>query len=149
MKKFQFPLQAILTLRGLKQEQALEAYAISVRDCADKRADVLSASRRSEDLERLIGADGEGRFSASMRHAYMKALDESRLELARRNKLLEEAEQVKERKLAEFLDRKRQKEILEHLREKQHKEHLAEGFRKEEIEIEDIVIARSGLARSA
>lgn len=149
MKKFQFPLQAILTLRSMKQEQALEIYAKSVQDCADRRKEWLSASRRREDLEKLIGGESSGRFSASMRLAYMKALDEARLEIARRQEALQKAEEAKELRLAEFLDKKRQKEILEHLREKQLKEHLAECYRKEEIEIEDMVIARSGMARTA
>ncbi|MBN1404013.1 MAG: hypothetical protein JW942_06050 [Opitutales bacterium] len=149
MKKFQFPLQAILTLRGLKQEQALELYAKSVRSCADRRGELIGATRRMENLEKLISEDGSARFSASMRQAYMKALDEARDETQKREKALEEAEKIKDKQLAEFLERKRQKEILEHLREKQLKEHLAESYRKEEIEIEDLVISRSGLAKTA
>ena len=149
MKKFEFPLQAVLTLRTLKQEQALEIYARSVQDCATKRSEMLSANRRAEDLEHLLDQESGQIFSASMRYAYLKALDASREEVVRREKLLAEAEKLKEQRLNEFLDRKRKKEVLENLSEKQLKEHMAEGFRREEIEIEDMVISRSGAARIA
>jgi len=149
MKKFEFPLQAVLTLRALKQEQALEIYAKSVQDCAAKRSSMLVAARRADDLERLLSQNDGTPFSAAMRHAYLKAFDEARDEVLRREAVLAEAEKVKEKHLGEFLDRKRQKEILEHLREKQIKEHMAEGYRKEELEIEDLVIARSSIAKSA
>lgn len=149
MKKFEFPLQAILTLRSMKQEKALEIYAKSVQDCADKRSQMMNASRRMDDLEKLITTDGSGRFSPAMRQAYMSAFDHAKVELEKREKALEQAEKEKDKHLAEFLDRKRQKEILEHLKEKQLEEHLAESYRKEEVEIEDLVIARRGAVRSA
>jgi len=149
MKRFNFPLQAILTLRALKQEQALEIYAKSVQDCAAKRTTMLAAARRADDLERLLSSDDGAPFSAAMRHAYLKALDEVRDEVTRHENVLAEAEKLKEKHLGDFLDRKSQKEILEHLRERQIKEHMAEGYRKEEMEIEDLVISRSSIARSA
>jgi flagellar export protein FliJ len=149
MKKFEFPLQAILTLRAMKQEQALEVYAASVQDCANKRTELICAERRSNDLEKLLEQDEGVKFSASMRQAYLKALDASREEVTRREKLLADAEKLKSQRLEEYLDRKRKKEILENLREKQAKEHLAECHRKEEIEIEDIVIARRGSVKIA
>ena len=146
MKKFEFPLQAILTLRTLKQEQALETYAQSVQDCANKRSDVTTAERRSANLETLLEQKDGELYSASMRHAYLKALDASREEVRRRETLLAEAEKLKEKRLQEFLDRKRKREILENLRQKQFEEHRAEGYRKEEIEIEDLVISRRNRA---
>jgi flagellar export protein FliJ len=149
MKKFEFPLQAVLTLRALKQEQALEIYAKSVQDCATKRSDMILATRRADNLELLLDQKTGTLFSASMRVAYLKALDASREEVVRREKMLEEAEKLKEQRLNEFLDRKRKREVLENLNEKQLNEHLAEGYRKEEIEIEDMVISRSGAARIA
>ena len=149
MKKFQFPLQAILTLRMLKQEQALEVYAKSVQDCAVKRGEMIGASRRADSLEALLEYGDGALYSASMRQAYLKALDASREEVKRCEGILAEAEKVKEKNLSDYLDRKRQREILEHLREKQLREHLAEGYRKEEIEIEDLVISRRNLAQSA
>ena len=149
MKKFVFPLQAILTLRELKQEQALETYARSVQDCAAKRSDMLSAARRADSLEKLLSQDSGARYSASMRSAYLKALDASREEVSRREKILSDAEKLKEKNLADYLDRKRKKEILENLREKKQHEHLADGYRREEIEIEDLVIARRGAMKIA
>jgi flagellar FliJ protein len=149
MKKFQFPLQAILTLRSLKQEQALEVYAKSVQDCALKRTEMLSATRRADDFEAILSSGSGTTYSASMYGAYLNALDASREEVKRLEGVLANAEKVKDKNLAEYLERKRQREILEHLREKQLKAHLAEGYRKDEIEIEDLVIARRSLAQSA
>jgi len=149
MKKFVFPLQAILTLRELKQEQALETYARSVQDCAAKRSDTLTASRRADSLEKLLAQDTGALYSASMRSAYLKALDASREEVLRREKILAEAEKLKEKNLADYLDRKRKKEIIENLREKKSREHLADAYRREEIEIEDLVISRRGAAKIA
>lgn len=149
MKKFEFPLQAILTLRAMKQEQALEVYATSVQDCANKRTDMLSAERRANDLEKLLSQNEGEVYSASMRQAYLKALDASREDVARKEKLLADAEKLKAQRLEEYLERKRKKEILENLREKQSKEHLAESYRKEEIEIEDLVISRRGSIKIA
>ncbi len=149
MKKFEFSLQAVLTLRALKQEQALEVYAKSVQDCASKRTEVISATRRADGLEKLLEQNDGLVYSASMRHAYLKALDASRDEVLKKEKILAEAEKLKEKHLAEYLDRKRKKEILENLREKKSKEHLAEAYRKEEIEIEDLVISRQGAAKIA
>lgn len=149
MKKFEFPLQAILTLRAMKQEQALEVYATSVQDCANKRAEMVSAGRRADDLEKLLGQREGEKYSAAMRQAYLKALEASREEVVRKGKLLEDAEKLKAQRLEEYLDRKRKKEILDNLREKQTQEHLAESYRKEEIEIEDLVISRRGSIKIA
>lgn len=149
MKKFVFPLQAILTLRELKQEQALETYAKSVQDCAAKRSEMVTAARRADSLEALLGQDGGTPYSASMRAAYLRALDASRDEVSRREKILADAEKAKDKNLAEYLDRKKKREILENLREKKTREHLAEAYRREEIEIEDLVISRRGTARIA
>lgn len=149
MKKFEFPLQAILTLRAMKQEQALEVYAASVQDCANKHGEVISAERRADNLEKLLAQDKGEHYSASMRQAYLKALDASREDVARKEKILADAEKLKAQRLEEYLDRKRKREILDNLREKQSKEHLAECYRKEEIEIEDIVIARRGSVKIA
>jgi flagellar export protein FliJ len=149
MKKYQFPLQAILTLRAMKQEQALEVYARNVQECAVRRSKVIAATRRADDLESVLSQKEGVVFSASMRGAYLRALDASREDVVRHQKSLDEAEKEKEKSLAEYLDRKRKKEILEHLRDKQMKAHLAEGYRKEEVEIEDLVISRAGITRIA
>lgn len=142
MKTFHFPLAAVLTLRKMKQEQALETYAQAVQDCVQKRNAVLAATRRADDLTLLL-MQGEGRrFSASMQQAYLSALDAAQAELAHLEKVLALAEQQKELQLKEFLDRKRKTEVLELLREKQQQEHHREEYRKEEIEIEDLVMAR-------
>jgi flagellar export protein FliJ len=149
MKKFAFPLQAILTLRELKQEQALETYARSVQDCAAKRSEMLVAARRTDSLEALLGRDDGAPYSASMRSAYLRALDASREEVVRKEKVLSDAEKAKDKNLVEYLDRKRKREILENLREKKARTHVTESLRHEEIEIEDLVISRRGTVRIA
>ena len=149
MKKFKFPLQAVLTLRRMKEEQALEIYAKSVQECASKRADLANFTRRADDLENLLRQKNGEIFSATMRMAYLHSLRASREEVTRRAKLLEDAEKLREKRLGEFLDRKRKKEILENLNARQLENHLAESRRTEEIEIEDLVISRLGTAKIA
>jgi flagellar export protein FliJ len=142
MKKFQFPLHAVLTLRRMKQEQALEAYAQAVQECVQKRNEVLSATRRADDLTLLLTQPEGQTFSARMQQAYLSALDAARTEVKQLEQALTRAEQQKDAQLKEFLDRKRKAEVLEHLREQQKHNHLREEYRKEELEIEDLVMSK-------
>jgi flagellar biosynthesis chaperone FliJ len=149
MKKFEFPLQAVLTLREMKEEQALEIYAKSVQECATKKEDLIKAMRRTDYLENLLQQKTGEKFSASMRYAYLLSMNSSREEVARRTKLYDDAEKLKAKRLEEFLDRRHKKEIIEKLKSRQKENHLAEGRRMEEIEIEDLTISRHGQAKMA
>jgi len=149
MKKFEFRLQSVLTLREMKEEQALEVYAKSVQDCAAKRTEMLMAAQRTERLETLLRQNDGDVFSASMRYAFLLTMNASREELAKRIKLLEDAETLRAKRLDEYLDRKHKKEILEKLKHRQEENHLAEGRRMEEIEIESLVISRIGMEKIA
>jgi flagellar export protein FliJ len=149
MKKFEFQLQAVLTLREMKEEQALEIYAKSVRECAAKRAEVARATARVEHLDLLLRQKSGEVFSASMRYAFILTMKASQEDLVKKTKILEDAEILKAKRLGEYLDRKRKKEVLEKLKEHREENHLAEGRRMEEIEIENLVISRIGRTKIA
>jgi flagellar export protein FliJ len=149
MKKFEFRLQAVLTLREMKEEQALETYAKSVQDCAAKRAEVVLAAQRLEKLEESLRQKNGEIFTASSRYAFLLNMNASHEDLVRRKKLLKEAEVLRAKRLEEYLDRRHKKEILEKLKGRQKENHLAENRRTEEIEIENNVISRLGGERIA
>lgn len=146
MKPFTFPLEAVLTLRKLEEERALEAYASAVHKCVELRGRSERAGQRQRYLNELIGQQRTHTFSANLQEAYATALDEARDETERTLRDLADAEQQKGERLRDFLLAKQKAEILERLRDKKRRVHHTEEQRREEIMIEDLTISRRATA---
>jgi flagellar export protein FliJ len=141
MKQFRFTLEAVLTLRKMEQEKALEAYAESVSRCLQLRTAVLSAHRRQADLARLLDATRENLFSSAIQEAYLQSMEVARQQAEQLQKNLDTAENEKESRRQFFLSAKRRVDILLNLKDKKKQTYLRETQRNEEKAVEDLVIA--------
>lgn len=142
MKRFEFPLRAVLTLRKLNQEQALEAYAAAVSEFNAAQDTLAKATSQMEQLTRQLGQQMGDRFSGAMRETYMRALEASRAEAEALKVQLEQAASKRDLRLKEYIEQKRKVEIISHLKDKQEAAHTAAELRKEELEVEEIVVSR-------
>lgn len=142
MRPYKFPLEAVLKLRKMKEEKALDVYAASVNKCIEKRRQLVMAERRHNELTHMVVQGRSNRFSASMQGAYNAALDLARKSIKDAEKAVEQSEREKAGNLKQFLDLKRSAEVLVNLRSTQKEAFEREQQRKEEIEMEDLIMSR-------
>jgi len=142
MRPYKFPLEAVLKLRKMKEEKALDVYAASVNKCIEKRRQLVSAERRHGELTQMVIEGRSTSFSASMQGAYNAALDLAKSSIHDAEKSVEESEREKAGNLKQFLDLKRSAEVLVNLRSTQKESFEKDEIRKEEIEMEDLIMSR-------
>jgi|GEM_PF-2520261 len=142
MRPYRFPLEAVLKLRKMKEEKALDEYAASVNKCLEKRTALLAAVNREENLMQMVLEGRRGAFSPKMQSAYNAALDDARKSIRTAEKAVNESERQKEKKLTLFLELKQEAEVLVRLRKQQKVAFEKEQLRKEELELEDLIMSR-------
>jgi flagellar export protein FliJ len=142
MRPFRFPLEAVLKLRRMKEEKALEEYAASVNRSMELRTELLKATQRQGDVAAMVEGARGMRFSASSQQAYSLAMHAAREEVEKTRRKLAQANGEKARLLNLYLETRRNAEVLQNLRAKQADKHRLESLRKEEREIEEMVMAR-------
>jgi len=142
MRPYKFPLEAVLKLRKMKEEKALDVYTASVNKCVEKRKQLVSAERRHNELTQMVVKGRSSSFSASMQGAYNAALDLAQKSIHDAEKAVEKSESEKAGNLKQFLDLKRSAEVLVNLRSTQKSAFEQEQQRKEEIEMEDLIMSR-------
>lgn len=142
MRPFRFPLEAVLKLRRMKEEKALEAYAQSVNRTMEARASLVKATTRQTEIADMVQNARGQRFTATTQQAYSLALHAARDEAEACRRSLAEANAEQSRRLAAYLETRRQAEVLQKLRANQAERHRLDNLRREEREIEEIVMAR-------
>jgi flagellar export protein FliJ len=142
MRPYKFPLEAVLKLRKMKEEKALDVYAASVNKCIEKRRQLVIAERRHNELTQMVLNGRSSSFSASMQGAYHAALDLAKTSIGDAIKAVQKSESEKAGNLKQFLDLKRSAEVLVNLRSTQREAFEHEQQRKEEIEMEDLIMSR-------
>lgn len=141
MRKFVFSLEALLKLRRMKEEEALEAYAEAVNATLAAKGRLLDSERRERELQSLMEVARTGSFSPSMQAAYADALGVARSETVKRGKVCEEATAKEEEQLGELLTRRREAEQADRLRTRLEERHNAAEAKAEENMLEDLAMA--------
>lgn len=142
MKKFSFPLQAVLTLRKMRQDDAMRAYAESMQAHAKKEQEFQLAHLEVDSLIGMLNQPAGSTFSAMDQSAKLAALSSAREQLEKKSEELREAKKLLEERLKAFRTARHEAELLGRLREKQFRTHLNQNTRQEELELEELALAR-------
>lgn len=152
MKRFRFDLEAVLTLRERRRDEAARTLAAI---CRERAARAAERDRFAEGLERLRGSVRDRRLAGTAaweEGAFREAIvfEEEKIERCERE--LREID-GRERSAREELIRARMDfKKLEHLKERRRRRYLEEWRRKEEREcqeIADAAFARIAVAESS
>jgi len=143
MKKFQFKLQAVLTLRQRAEQIALENYsrALLARQAAiDKLADMERAlSRSTADLRGQL-AKGSAAAEVNQTQDYCRFLGEKKL---RCEQALGQAELELNQALHKMVSARQDREAVEHYLDAQRQRHDRALLAEERKMIEDLVQRRA------
>ncbi len=156
MRKYQFPLQTALDLRGHQEDQAQRRMARAQRLVRDRRSDLERTLERHDAL--VSGLRGDGGAGASVaigevEHTWL-VLAELRRRLTHQRQRLADAERECEQRRAELIEASQARRTLERLSERREAEHLREETQREQRELNEAAISRhrvgvgAGLGRS-
>jgi flagellar export protein FliJ len=142
MRRFRFPLEAVLTVRKRQENQALERYGAAVRGHREAAAAVSSAERDLLEawggfrVEMEGGCDGA---RLACQRAQCQALD---LRGRKARERLRQAEQEMRASHEGLIEARRQREVVEKLEERAHREHARERQREEARFLDELALQR-------
>lgn len=142
MRPFRFRLDPVLTLRASKESEAQENHARALQAVARAERDLSSA--RAE-LERLHEGLESSRARRSRRNDQIIALNAISYQqsICERNaERLAHLKKEAQARLQDLLTAKREHEVLLRLRVKQASGHRREAERREQVTVDDLVMAR-------
>lgn len=138
MKAFRFPLQAVLTLREEKEQEAQRAVARALNLVAAIQSRLAEVSRELESL----GAEIKGRMGGGVEARQLEQWGNYRLLLTERRSRLEQdlavAEQGVQRARTVLLSATQDRQALENYRTKVHRMHDYQQARAEQKLLDDL-----------
>ncbi|MGB0371216.1 MAG: hypothetical protein ACPGN3_07660 [Opitutales bacterium] len=144
MRSFKFKLESIKKIRESEEKHALDEYAKAMQRRHSQELRIEKLEQDLRDAEGEIVARRKRTLCAGDLHADRNATMAIRLQLESTRKELEAALQEEDASRDVFLEAKSNREILVRLEDKHKLDFEKEERRKEEIEIEDIVVSRHG-----
>lgn len=142
MRRFQFTLAAVLTLRESEQEKALEAYAEAMQRRVQAEETCARGQARLGHLQDAVASGRTARFPATEQQAFFQSLLDAEAQLRHSRSLLRREEANERQKLRELLLAKGKVDVLNKLKEKRQQAHEFEEVRLQEKEIDDMISAR-------
>jgi len=156
VRKYQFPLQTALDLRGHEEDEAQRRMARAQRLVRDRRSDLERTLARHDALvSGLRGGGGTGASVAigEVEHTWL-VLTELRRRLEHQRQRLADAEHECDQRRAELLEASQARRTLERLSDRREAEHLRGETQREQRELNEAAISRhrvgavAGLGRS-
>ena len=142
MKAFRFRLDSVLTLRAAKENEAKERYALALSAVARAERELANAQTDLERLHEGLESSRTRRFRRNDQIISLNAISYQRSICERNAERLAHSRQEARSRLQDFLTAKRAHEALLRLRAKQQAEHLHEAERREQLAVDDFVMAR-------
>jgi flagellar export protein FliJ len=145
MKRFIFQFASILKLRKLREDEAMRALG------AAQRAHTAVIAEKTELLakleEALVRREGLGAVSASKCDFQLEQdfINGQKSRVVRQDQLIIRAQRSVEKAFRTSLGARRQTEMMERLRERHYGEFRVTRARKEQKELEDVVMMRAPL----
>lgn len=144
MKRCRFPLQALLTVRQRREQEALEQYAQALlerrRVFENLQALQQELARAWEQSRRLMQTGGCAAEVCRV-HAYNRSLEQLRDEFTL---ALAHAERRVNAALHDMLRARRERELVERCRDKQQARHTREQDRRERRFLDEIAVRLTG-----
>ena len=142
MRAFHFRLQALLNLREIAREEALTAYAKSIRRRELEEKELAACSDRLEKLRGEIAIRRSEGFTGAEQSAYLRAVSLAKERIQRQRGKLERARRSEEEARTGFLKADGDEKSLTRLKERREEEHFSTELKKEERELEDVISTR-------
>jgi flagellar FliJ protein len=134
MKRFQFSLENILSLRKHEEREWELKLAAASGECSRLRLAIRDALRdKNIVLETAEG--GDDTYALQTRSLYIRRLD---FQMFQWRKLLEEKERIRLKIQKDYLEASRKRKVLDRLREKRSNEYTREMRKKETKVLDDL-----------
>jgi len=142
MKRFQFRLASILTLRLMEQNEAEGKYSAAIEVRRKIEQQILDVQGEYEQVNRFILQSREGGFSPADQAQYGTALENKVQQVAELKDLLQRAKNQENSAREVYIEARKKHELLDKLRERKLADHTAEQLLQEQMESDDLYNAR-------
>ncbi len=142
MKRFQFRLASILTLRLKEQNEAEAKYSAAIQVRRKIEEQINEAQRQYERINGFILQSREGMFSAADQAQYATALEQQKQHINELQDLRIRAQNQEIAAQEVYIEARKKHELLDSLRERKRMEHAAEQLLQEQMESDDLYNAR-------
>jgi flagellar export protein FliJ len=142
MKAFLFRLEPVLALRVAKENEAQEKYAHALKAVAQAEGDLYEARAELERLHEVLDSSRAGRFRRNDQIISLNAMSYQRSICERKAERLAHLQDEAKTRLQDLLAARRAHEVLRRLRAKRQAQHLRETERREQLVVDDLVMAR-------
>jgi flagellar export protein FliJ len=142
MKAFRFRLDSVLTLRASAENKAQENHARALHAVARAERDLSDARAELERLHEGLESSRARRFRRNDQIIALNAIGYQQSICERNAERLEHLKKEAQARLQDLLTAKREHEVLLRLRSKQATAHLREVERREQLAVDDLVMAR-------
>ncbi|MBW2560833.1 MAG: flagellar export protein FliJ [Deltaproteobacteria bacterium] len=141
---FHFKLQPVLNYRKLLEEKLMLECADARKRLDDERETLVKLRREMADLISQLKEKGETRLGAADVSFYLSYINYMRGEGTRQEEIIRRAGEDLEEKRTELVDAAGKRRILEIIKEKKLGEYKVELNDREQKELDEAVILRSG-----
>jgi flagellar FliJ protein len=149
MKRFLFRLEPVLGLRAAKESEAQASYGRALEAMRRAEEDLTDARMELERLEEALNASRRGRFTKNDQIIALNAIGYQQSICQRKADRLAHFQKEAQARLQDLLAAKRAREVLERLRAKQQAQYQRETERREQVAVDDAVMARFGRPKGA
>ncbi len=140
MKRFRFPLEGLLRLRRLREQESRRQLAEALKALRHAEAACQAARALVREAEQgLVGS-----LQASELRGWAEALERRRQQLAGAERLREEAARRAETLWAHFLQLRRDRKAVEQVRQRRWRLYQRELGRREQAQADELVLIRRG-----
>lgn len=141
---FHFKLQAVLDYRKLSEEKVMLEYAEVRKNLEDEKKALNRLRREVSDLLFQLKSKGESRLSAPDVSFYLSYINYLKGEGRRQEAVVSRIGEELEEKRAELADATGKRKVLEVMKEKKLREYTIEMNRREQKELDEATVLRSG-----
>lgn len=137
MKRFRFRLASVVTLRGMREQRAREAFGAAMRIVTEAEEALAGVRARVAQIEDMLRA---GRQQTFRPHEYAESVAAYRLELASEQKAVDAVAQARsqmEKARTAWLEARRHLQVIENLRERARRRHQVESDRAEQVALDE------------
>lgn len=143
MKRFCFPLKSVATVRALREQQAREAFAATVRAVNDAEAALARARARVVEIEEVLRTGRAQAFRAGEHAEFIAAY---RQELVLEQKAIDAVVQARARMETArtgWLETRRNLQAIDNLQARARRRHQVESERAEQVALDEHAALRA------
>ena len=142
MKAFNFKLKTLLKLRQAFKEKALFNYGKAVHEAEEMQHSLSSLKHQLKDLHSSIKHRREKSFYGPEEEHYQRSIISVKNQILNVHSKLKSAHEIREAKRKIFLKADADVKSLEKLKERKKIEHDIFEYKKEELQVDDVITAR-------